>query len=105
MRREAKSADTSHSELVDHLRLSRAEGVGAVSYRRLLARYGTAGAALDALPRLARVGGRSGPPALPSSDEATRELEALARLGGRLVVFGQPDYPPCSPCWTMRPRF
>ena len=60
----------------------------------MLARYGSAAAALDALPALARAGGRSAPPTVPSSDDAERELHALARLGACVIFAGDPDYPP-----------
>jgi DNA processing protein len=64
-------------------RLARSEGVGAVMHRRLLARHGSAAAALDAL----------GPRAFPR-DAARREMEALERRGARLLFLGQPPYPP-----------
>ncbi len=79
---------------IDRLRLARAEGVGPVAWRRLLARYGDAATALDALPGLARAGGRTAAPAIPSAAEAEREIAALARLGGRLLFANEPDYPP-----------
>ncbi|HEY5300867.1 MAG TPA: DNA-processing protein DprA, partial [Acetobacteraceae bacterium] len=79
---------------IDHLRLARAEGVGPVTFRRLLARYGTPARALEALPDLSRVGGRSAPPAIPSAADAGREIDALERLGGRFLLLGQPGYPP-----------
>jgi len=82
------------AQTLDHLRLARAEGVGPVAYRRLLSRYRSAAAALDALPALARAGGRAAPPAIPSAADAKREIDALARLGARLVFAGEPDYPP-----------
>ena len=78
----------------DHLRLARTEGVGPVAYRRLLRRYRSPATAIAALPELARAGGRSAPPAIPSEGEAERELDRLGRLGGRLLVLGHPDYPP-----------
>jgi len=78
----------------DHLRLARTEGVGPVAYRRLLRRYRSASEALAALPELARAGGRAAPPAIPSESEAERELDQLGRLGGRMLVLDQPDYPP-----------
>ena len=81
-------------ELADCWRLARTEGVGPIAWRRLLARYGSAAAALDALPRLARAGGRPTPPAVPSADDANREIERLAKLGARLMVLDDPDYPP-----------
>ncbi len=77
----------------DHLRLARAEGVGPVAYRRMLARYGSAAAAIEALPALARAGGKTGAPAVPTEGEIARELERLAKLGGRLLILGRPDYP------------
>ncbi|MBV8092629.1 MAG: DNA-protecting protein DprA, partial [Acetobacteraceae bacterium] len=85
---------TDPTEIRDRLRLARTEGVGPVSYRRLLKRYGSAGAALAALPGLARRGGRTEPPAIPSTAAAERELAATARLGGRLLFSDGPDYPP-----------
>jgi DNA processing protein len=80
--------------LRDHLRLARAEGVGPVAYRRLLRRYRSPAAALAALPELARAGGRAAPPAIPSESEAERELDRLGRLGGRVLILDQPEYPP-----------
>jgi DNA processing protein len=77
----------------DLLRLARTEGVGPVAYRRLLARFGSAAAALDALPGLARAGGRASPPHTPSQSDVAREIDRLHRLGGRLLFLGRPGYP------------
>ena len=82
------------TEAIDRLRLARSEGVGPVTYRRLLRRYGKAGAALDALPALARAGGKAEAPAIPSASVARQEIEKLERLGGRLLFLDTPDYPP-----------
>ena len=46
------------NERVDWLRLSRSENVGPVTFLALLERCGSAGQALEALPVLARGGGR-----------------------------------------------
>jgi DNA processing protein len=81
-------------DAVDRLRLSRAEGVGPIAYRRLLQRYGTAAKAIDALPTLARAGGRTTPVALPTRASAARELELVEKHGGRMVFIDAPDYPP-----------
>ena len=81
-------------DTIDRLRLARAEGVGPVTYRRLLARFGTPAAALRALPGLARAGGRATPPTVPDEDTAAAELAATVKLGGRLLLFGAVDYPP-----------
>ncbi len=81
-------------ERLDRLRLARTPGVGPVTYRRLLERYAAAGDAIAALPGLARSGGRASPPVTPSAREAAREVEALVKLGGRMLLLGEPEYPP-----------
>jgi DNA processing protein len=48
------------ADQIERLRLVRTEGVGPVTYPRLLDRYHSPAAALDALPRLARAGGGQG---------------------------------------------
>lgn len=75
------------------LRLIRSENVGPITYRQLLARCGSAEAALDALPELARQGGRRRGLKLYSQGEAERETEALEQIGARLLVLGEADYP------------
>jgi DNA processing protein len=80
-------------ERLDWLRLCRTETIGPVSFYALLRRFGSARAAIDALPRLHRRSERSRPVAAPPRAEAERELAALARCGGRLVCWGEPLYP------------
>jgi DNA processing protein len=80
-------------DTIDKLRLARTEGVGPVTWRRLIAQFVTAQAALAALPKLARDGGRTAPIKIPSKADAARELEKLHRLGGRMVFSGDNDYP------------
>jgi DNA processing protein len=79
---------------IDHLRLVRTDGIGPVTYRRLLERYHSPAAALDALPKLARAGGRTTPLVSPERAEAEREIAATLALGGQLVFLGDADYPP-----------
>src|SRR5579863_5083401 len=81
------------SEKLDWLRLIRTENVGPVTFYHLLSRYGSAAAALDALPDIARRGGRQRPLAIFPKAAAERELAALDRRGARLVAWGEPDYP------------
>lgn len=75
------------------LRLLRTPGIGPVAFRQLLARFGTAEAAIAALPTLARRGGGAAP-ALPDMREVEREVDTVARLGARYLLIGAPDYPP-----------
>jgi DNA processing protein len=74
------------------LRLSRTQNIGPVTFAALLRRFGSASAALAEVPRLARRGG-SDQLRIPSDDEAKRELDALAHLGGHLVCSVEPDFP------------
>jgi len=90
----AARAGEVRGDVLDRLRLVRTEGVGPVTYGRLAERFGSAEAAIDALPGLARAGGRAAPLRIPARDVAEREAEKLAAIGGRFVWLGEPDYPP-----------
>jgi DNA processing protein len=75
------------------LRLIRSENIGPVTYFQLLARFGSAAAAISAIPDLAaRGGGRA--PHLASRASVEREVEEVARLGARYLFLGQGLYPP-----------
>jgi DNA processing protein len=76
----------------DWLRLIRSDGVGPVTFRELVNHFGSATAALAALPDL---GARSGRRIriCPTAD-AERELEATAAAGGQVMALGEPEYPP-----------
>ena len=75
------------------LRLIRTPGIGPVAYRQLIARFGSAAAALDALPTLARRGGGT-PPVPPPEAAIAKERERTERLGARYLFLDEPDYPP-----------
>lgn len=79
---------------LDRLRLIRAESVGPVTYRRLMQRYGDAARAIDALPALARAGGRAASPVIPKPGDIAREMERVDKLGGRFVFVDAAGYPP-----------
>ena len=75
------------------LRLIRSDNIGPVTYFQLLARFGSAAAAIDAIPELAaRGGGRA--PKLASRAAAAREVETVEELGARHLFHGQGLYPP-----------
>ena len=74
------------------LQLIRSENVGPITFRELINHFGSAEAAIDALPSLAARGGR--PIRIASRDDAEREFEAVHRIGGGMVALGEPDYPP-----------
>ena len=79
---------------IDWLRLSRSENVGPVLFHQLINRYGGAAAALDALPELARRGGRGRAPRIYPRHRAEADIAAAARLGARFVARGEAGYPP-----------
>ena len=81
------------SERLDWLRLYRSENVGPHSFYRLLATYGTAARALDALPDLAQRGGYGRALKVATKAEAERELSGIAKLGARLLCAGEPGFP------------
>ena len=80
------------ADRIARLRLIRSDRVGPVTYFQLLARFGSAVAALEAIPELAARGGGSAP-RLAGPDVAMREIELVTRLGARHLFLGQADYP------------
>jgi len=74
------------------LRLIRSANVGPVTYRQLLLRFGSAEAAVEALPMLAaRGGGRS--PQIADAGAVRREIATVERLGARYLFIDDADYP------------
>jgi len=79
-------------DLVDRLRLLRTPGIGPVTFRQLIARFGTPSAALAAVPDLARRGGGNAP-ALRTVADTEREIARVQKLGGKFLAIGQGLYP------------
>ena len=79
-------------DLIARIRLIRSPSIGPVTYRQLIARFGSAQSALDAIPDLARRGGGK-PPRLFTSNEAEREAARVEKLGARYLTLGQGLYP------------
>ncbi len=88
---EAVDPGLSQEEAFARIRLLRSPHIGPVSYAMLLGRFGTASAALDALPELSARGGRRYRPAGLGPIE--REVEAVRRAGAKYLFHDQPDYP------------
>ncbi|MHA7818755.1 MAG: DNA-processing protein DprA [Erythrobacter sp.] len=79
------------AEAFARIRLLRSPRIGPVSYRQLLARFGSAAEALDALPDLASRGKAAYRPA--PADAIEREVGAVRKAGARYLFHDQPDYP------------
>ncbi|WP_237151538.1 DNA-processing protein DprA [Oryzibacter oryziterrae] len=85
--------ELSHDQRVSWLRLIRSENVGPATFRSLINHFGSAEAALDALPAMARRGGAHSGISIPSRADAEREMDTTARFGARIVAIGEPLYP------------
>jgi DNA processing protein len=79
-------------DIVDRVRLLRAPGIGPITFRQLIRRFGSPAAALEAVPELARRGGGA-PPPLFRKDAAEREVARVQALGARYLIMGQGLYP------------
>ena len=79
-------------ESFDKLRLIRSANIGPVTYFQLLARFGSARAALDAIPDLAARGGGK---AMRLADlrDVESEMRAVEKLGARYLFVGEGLYP------------
>ena len=78
-------------EAFARIRLLRSPNIGPVSYRQLLRRFGTAAAALAALPDLAARGGS--PYRAASEARVSTELAAACAAGARYLFHDAKDYP------------
>ena len=84
-------AALTQAEAFARIRLLRSPNIGPVSYRQLIARFGNAAAALDALPELGSRGKRQYRAALAAKIE--EEVAAVKQAGARYLFHDQPDYP------------
>ncbi|RYY32187.1 MAG: DNA-protecting protein DprA, partial [Sphingomonadales bacterium] len=74
------------------LQLLRSANIGPVTYRQLIARFGSAEAALEALPTLAaRGGGRA--PKIADPGAIRREIERVEKLGAKYLFLDDAGYP------------
>ncbi len=82
----------SDAERFARLRLARTNRIGPVAFSQLLQRFGSAVRAVEALPDLVQRSGRDGY-ALPPVERVEAELAAGERVGARLILLGDADYP------------
>jgi DNA processing protein len=94
---DVKTSTTSHltdAERIDRLRLIRSDNVGPRTFRSLIGHFGSARAALQRLPDLARRGGADRAARICSEEDARAELAASQRIGVRLLAPEEAGYPP-----------
>lgn len=83
----------SDRQRLNWLRLIRTDNIGSVTFRDLILFCGSAANAIERLPSLNIRGGGSRTIRVTPLEDAERELEAIERIGARLVGMGEPDYP------------
>jgi DNA processing protein len=81
------SRTLSRPERIAWARLARTPRVGPLTFSQLIARFRTASAALEALPRVSKL-------TPPPEERIATELESVEALGARLIASCEPDYPP-----------
>jgi DNA processing protein len=81
------SRTLSRPERIAWARLARTSRVGPLTFTQLIARFRTASAALEALPRVSKL-------TPPPVQQIETELESVEALGARLIASCEPDYPP-----------
>ncbi len=80
-------------EKLSWLQLARSENVGAVTFHKLIERFSSADAALEALPELSQRGGAGRPPHICPRAKADAEWERAHRLGCRFVASAEATFP------------
>ena len=83
----------SDKERIDWLRLIRTDTIGPITFNRLISRFGSATAALDALPELSKSSGRKRPLIAAPLSLATEELELAEQISARPLASCEDDYP------------
>jgi DNA processing protein len=85
--------ELTEQERIDRLRLIRSDNVGPRTFRSLVDHFGTARAALERLPDLARRGGAARSGRICSTEEARTEIAAGRKFGISWLAPGEDGYP------------
>ncbi|WP_435640210.1 DNA-processing protein DprA [Micavibrio aeruginosavorus] len=96
MARIHEHAATSHFDddmIRDWLRLARTPHVGPITFYRLLQKFGSARAALDALPSLSQASGKQKKLTPAPLADIDHELNALRKMGGLILCADDVRYP------------
>lgn len=80
-------------DLLPTLRLARTENVGPITFHQLMGRFGSAQAAIEALPELAARGGLKRKLTVPSLKSIEDEIAALAKREAIILTLQDPAYP------------
>lgn len=81
------------TERLDWLQLIRTDTIGPVTFHRLLAKFGSAAAALRVLPALSRSAGRIDALKAFEREDVEAEIERAQSCGAAVIAACEPDYP------------
>ncbi|WP_375258876.1 DNA-processing protein DprA [Citreimonas sp.] len=95
---------TTEDDRVSRLRLLRSRRVGVTTFWRLMDEHGTAAAALEALPEVARAAGTDNYQACTEAS-ALAEMAEARRAGARMLFRGEKGYPSDLSALTDAPPF
>lgn len=84
----------SDEEKLDWIRLIRTESIGPATFHDLLTHFGSAAAAIEALPGLSMRGGLREPRQIVSRATAEAEWDAAERAGAQIIAIPDTTYPP-----------
>lgn len=84
----------SAKEKLARLRLIRSENVGPITFFKLLERFKSAADAIDALPALAKSGGRDARLKICPQSKAEDEIATTESAHTQIIHWGEPTYPP-----------
>jgi DNA processing protein len=86
--------ELTYVERIERLRLIRSDNVGSLTFRSLTSHIGSARAALERLPELARRGGAARAGSFCSEEDVRAELAACKKFDVTLPAPGEAGYPP-----------
>ncbi len=87
------SKKLSDKEKLNWLRLIRTENIGPITFDKLIARFGSAESALQALPEMAAKGGRKKPLLAAPIEEIEKEIELTEKYGAKIIAKCEDEYP------------
>lgn len=81
------------SERLARMRLARSANIGPVTFRKMLDRFGSARAAIEALPDITAHSKAPRQINLASRDDTVTEIETAKACNAKPVILGDPEYP------------
>ena len=79
--------------LCDCIQIARSENIGPVTFQWLMQSFASPEVALKALPQMKRKSARAKPFKLAPRKKCEEEINLTHQRGGRMLVWGSPDYP------------